>query len=142
MVWTGKRGVSKEQCFLSSSPSNLLSLFSFNLTHPFLSQDKPHCGIYILNRMGTGDYGRRVYPEDVMQESGQYLMYRYYPDYTKKNVSTWASSKSFVKFLLLMTFCLRVDEITAPWSFFCTLHWRYQSRSRVYGRRQVYLFFS
>ncbi len=49
-----------------------------------LSQDLPRYGIFILNRMGTGDYGRRVYPEDDMQESGQYLMYRYYPDYTKK----------------------------------------------------------
>ncbi|PSR71394.1 hypothetical protein PHLCEN_2v12661 [Hermanssonia centrifuga] len=34
--------------------------------------------------MGTGDYERRIYPEDDIEVLGDYLMYRYYPDYTKK----------------------------------------------------------
>ena len=42
--------------------------------------------MFILNRMGTGDYERRIYPEDDMEVLGQYLMYRYYPDYTKKRL--------------------------------------------------------
>ncbi|KAI0795675.1 hypothetical protein C8Q75DRAFT_803541 [Abortiporus biennis] len=46
--------------------------------------DAPPYGLYILNRMGTGDYGRRIYPEDDMQILGDYLMYRFYPEYTAK----------------------------------------------------------
>ncbi len=34
--------------------------------------------------MGTGDYERRIYPEDDIEVLGDYLMYRYYPDYHKK----------------------------------------------------------
>lgn len=42
--------------------------------------------MFILNRMGTGDYERRIYPEDDMEVLGDYLMYRYYPYYTKKRL--------------------------------------------------------
>lgn len=42
--------------------------------------------MFILNRMGTGDYGRRLYPEDDVEVLGDYLMYRYYPDFTKKRL--------------------------------------------------------
>lgn len=42
--------------------------------------------MYILNRMGTGDYERKIYPEDDLEVVGDYLMYRCYPDYTKKRL--------------------------------------------------------
>ena len=42
--------------------------------------------MFILNRMGTGDYGRRIFPEDDMEVAGDYLMYRFYPDFTKKRL--------------------------------------------------------
>lgn len=37
--------------------------------------------------MGTGDYIKRVYPEDDMEVFGKYLMYRYYPDFTEKRLA-------------------------------------------------------
>ncbi|KAI0367190.1 hypothetical protein BV20DRAFT_970836 [Pilatotrama ljubarskyi] len=43
----------------------------------------PTYGFYILNRMGTDDYVRPIYPEDDMEIIGDYLMYRFYPDYTR-----------------------------------------------------------
>lgn len=43
-------------------------------------------GFYILNRMGTDDYVRSIYPEDDMEIMGDYLMYRSYPDFTKTRV--------------------------------------------------------
>ncbi|KAI0658977.1 hypothetical protein C8Q70DRAFT_988192 [Cubamyces menziesii] len=43
----------------------------------------PTYGFYILNRMGTDDYVRPIYPEDDMEIMGDYLMYRFYPDFTK-----------------------------------------------------------
>ncbi|KAI0337644.1 hypothetical protein BDW22DRAFT_1363904 [Trametopsis cervina] len=49
--------------------------------------DEPIYGIYILNRMGTGDYIRRIFPEDDMEVFGKYLMYRYYPDFTHKRLA-------------------------------------------------------
>ncbi|KAJ3547233.1 hypothetical protein NM688_g5422 [Phlebia brevispora] len=49
-------------------------------------QEYPPYGMYILNRMGTGDYERRLYPEDDMEVLGDYLMYRYYPDFTRKRL--------------------------------------------------------
>ena len=33
--------------------------------------------------MGTDDYVRPIYPEDDMEIMGDYLMYRFYPDFTK-----------------------------------------------------------
>lgn len=36
--------------------------------------------------MGTGDWGRRIYPEDDMQVVGDYLMYRHYPEYTNRRM--------------------------------------------------------
>ncbi|CAL1709251.1 unnamed protein product [Somion occarium] len=47
-------------------------------------EDSPTYGLFILNRMGTGDWGRRIYPEDDMQSLGDYLMYRYFPEYTRR----------------------------------------------------------
>ncbi|KAJ3475714.1 hypothetical protein NLI96_g11651 [Meripilus lineatus] len=49
-------------------------------------EDFPPYGIYILNRMGTGDFSRRIYPEDDLQETKQFVLYRYYPDYTQKRI--------------------------------------------------------
>ncbi|KAI0075988.1 hypothetical protein K474DRAFT_1708591 [Panus rudis PR-1116 ss-1] len=49
-------------------------------------QDSPPYGFYILNRMGTADYCRRIYPEDDMEVVSDYLMYRYYPEFTKKRL--------------------------------------------------------
>ncbi|KAI0674120.1 hypothetical protein C8Q78DRAFT_1143324 [Trametes maxima] len=43
----------------------------------------PTYGFYILNRMGTDDFVRPIYPEDDMEIMGDYLMYRFYPDFTK-----------------------------------------------------------
>ncbi|CDO75638.1 hypothetical protein BN946_scf184840.g21 [Trametes cinnabarina] len=43
----------------------------------------PTYGFYILNRMGTDDFIRPIYPEDDMEIMGDYLMYRCYPDFTK-----------------------------------------------------------
>ncbi|KAI0764038.1 hypothetical protein BD413DRAFT_200113 [Trametes elegans] len=43
----------------------------------------PTYGFYILNRMGTDDYVRPIYPEDDMEIMGDYLMCRFYPDFTK-----------------------------------------------------------
>ncbi|KAJ3005197.1 hypothetical protein NUW54_g4451 [Trametes sanguinea] len=43
----------------------------------------PTYGFYILNRMGTDDFIRPIYPEDDMEIMGDYLMYRFYPDFTK-----------------------------------------------------------
>ncbi|KAI0634970.1 hypothetical protein C8Q77DRAFT_665876 [Trametes polyzona] len=43
----------------------------------------PTYGFYILNRMGTDDYVRPIYPEDDMEIIGEYLMCRFYPDFTK-----------------------------------------------------------
>lgn len=37
--------------------------------------------------MGTGDYIRRIYPEDDMEVFGKYLMYRFYPDFTQKRLA-------------------------------------------------------
>lgn len=37
--------------------------------------------------MGTGDYIKRIYPEDDMEVFGKYLMYRYYPDFTEKRLA-------------------------------------------------------
>ena len=52
------------------------------------NDDSPYpYGLYILNRTGTGDYNRRVYPEDEMEELGQYVIYRQFPDYTNKRLS-------------------------------------------------------
>ena len=44
-------------------------------------------GFYILNRLGTDDYSRRIYPEDDIEILGNYLMYRYYSDFTKKRIA-------------------------------------------------------
>ncbi|KAI0718368.1 hypothetical protein C8T65DRAFT_638748 [Cerioporus squamosus] len=43
----------------------------------------PTYGFYILNRMGTEDYIRPIYPEDDMEILSEYLMVRFYPDYTQ-----------------------------------------------------------
>ncbi|KAI0819491.1 hypothetical protein BC628DRAFT_1402415 [Trametes gibbosa] len=43
----------------------------------------PTYGFYILNRMGTDDYIRPIYPEDDMEVTGDYLMCNFHPDYTK-----------------------------------------------------------
>ncbi|KAI0646116.1 hypothetical protein C8Q79DRAFT_909215 [Trametes meyenii] len=43
----------------------------------------PTYGFYILNRMGTDDFVRPIYPEDDMEIMGDYLMCRFYPDFTK-----------------------------------------------------------
>lgn len=43
--------------------------------------------MFILNKMGTGDFGRRLYPEDEPNISGDFLMYRYFPKYTEKRLS-------------------------------------------------------
>ncbi|KAL1938846.1 hypothetical protein VTO73DRAFT_11226 [Trametes versicolor] len=43
----------------------------------------PTYGFYILNRAGTDDYIRPIYPEDDMEIMGDYLMCRFYPDLTK-----------------------------------------------------------
>ncbi|KAH9855636.1 hypothetical protein C2E23DRAFT_814135 [Lenzites betulinus] len=43
----------------------------------------PTYGFYILNRMGTDDYVRPIYPEDDMEVMGDYLMCQFYPDFTK-----------------------------------------------------------
>ena len=59
------------------------SLFN---TH-FYSRDTPIYGFYILNRLGTGDYSRRIYPEDDVEVLGNYLMYRYYPAFTEKRTA-------------------------------------------------------
>ncbi|RPD65242.1 hypothetical protein L227DRAFT_649397 [Lentinus tigrinus ALCF2SS1-6] len=49
----------------------------------FKKSTYPTYGFYILNRMGTEDYIRPIYPEDDMEISGEYLMVRFYPDYTQ-----------------------------------------------------------
>ncbi|KAI0764777.1 hypothetical protein C8Q74DRAFT_1283901 [Fomes fomentarius] len=43
----------------------------------------PTYGFYILNRMGAEDYVRPIYPEDDMEIIGDYLMCRFYIDFTK-----------------------------------------------------------
>ena len=65
-------------CIVLQYPSDIFSL---------TSTDDPIYGIYILNRMGTGDYIKRIYPEDDMEVFGKYLMYRYYPDFTEKRLT-------------------------------------------------------
>ena len=58
---------------------------SYHLTLCLLpSVNEPIYGIYILNRMGTGDYVKRIYPEDDLEVFGKYLMYRYYPEFTEQ----------------------------------------------------------
>ncbi|TBU56446.1 hypothetical protein BD310DRAFT_950095 [Dichomitus squalens] len=49
----------------------------------FEKSTSPPYGFYILNRMGTDDYVRPIYPEDDMEIIGDYLMCRFYPDFTK-----------------------------------------------------------
>ncbi|KAI1798409.1 hypothetical protein LXA43DRAFT_876456 [Ganoderma leucocontextum] len=49
----------------------------------FEKSTSPTYGFYILNRMGTDDYVRPIYPEDDMEIIGDYLMCRFYPDFTK-----------------------------------------------------------
>ncbi|GJE86703.1 mRNA decapping enzyme 1 [Phanerochaete sordida] len=49
--------------------------------------DAPSYGFYILNRLGTGDYSRRIFPEDDIEILGNYLMYRYYSDFTQKRLA-------------------------------------------------------
>ncbi|PIL27329.1 transporter [Ganoderma sinense ZZ0214-1] len=49
----------------------------------FEKSTTPTYGFYILNRMGTDDYVRPIYPEDDMEIIGDYLMCRFYPDFTK-----------------------------------------------------------
>ena len=51
------------------------------------SSDAPVYGFYILNRLGTGDYSRRIYSEDDIEILGNYLMYRYYPHFTQKRIA-------------------------------------------------------
>ncbi|KIP06286.1 hypothetical protein PHLGIDRAFT_36001 [Phlebiopsis gigantea 11061_1 CR5-6] len=50
-------------------------------------RDAPNYSFFILNRLGTGDYCRRIYPEDDVEILGNYLMYRYYPDFTEKRLA-------------------------------------------------------
>nr|VWP02537.1 Phosphodiesterase (EC [Ganoderma boninense] len=49
----------------------------------FEKSTTPTYGFYILNRMGTDDYVRPIYPEDDMEIIGDYLMCRFFPDFTK-----------------------------------------------------------
>ncbi|OBZ78059.1 hypothetical protein A0H81_02320 [Grifola frondosa] len=46
----------------------------------------PAYGFFILNRMGTDDYILPIYPEDDMEIVGDYVMFRFYPDFTKKRI--------------------------------------------------------
>lgn len=39
-----------------------------------------------MNRMGTDDYIRPLYPEDDMEISGDIVMIRFYPEFTSKRV--------------------------------------------------------
>ncbi|GBE87582.1 predicted protein [Sparassis crispa] len=52
----------------------------------FEKQTYPPYGFFILNRMGTDDYIRPIHPEDDMEIMGDYVMYRFYPEYTKKRL--------------------------------------------------------
>ncbi|KAH8083305.1 hypothetical protein BXZ70DRAFT_958387 [Cristinia sonorae] len=49
--------------------------------------NEPKYGYFILNRMNSGDYNRRIYPEDELDSAGGYLMYRYFSEYTEKRLS-------------------------------------------------------
>lgn len=75
-----------------SSSNSTLALAFFTATRPHdrsaSSRDSPIYGFYILNRLGTGDYSRRIYPEDDVEILGNYLMYRYYSDYTQKRLAS------------------------------------------------------
>ncbi|KZT10546.1 uncharacterized protein LAESUDRAFT_810144 [Laetiporus sulphureus 93-53] len=53
----------------------------------FEKQTYPPYGFFILNRMGTEDYIRPIYPEDDMDVLGDYVMYRYYPKFTQVRVA-------------------------------------------------------
>lgn len=86
---SGRRKDTRVVC--SSSNSTLRHsylLINCHLTSYLLpSLDEPIYGIYILNRMGTGDYVKRIYPEDDLEVFGKYLMYRYYPEFTEKRLA-------------------------------------------------------
>ncbi|KAH9940681.1 hypothetical protein B0H21DRAFT_780296 [Amylocystis lapponica] len=58
------------------------SMFLFENTR----QTYPPYGFFILNRMGTDDYIRPIHPEDDMEIVGDYVMYRFYPEFTQKRV--------------------------------------------------------
>ncbi|TFK75505.1 hypothetical protein BDN72DRAFT_831759 [Pluteus cervinus] len=47
----------------------------------------PPYGFYILNRVGSGDYVQRLYPEDNITSHGNYLMIRCYPDFTEQRLA-------------------------------------------------------
>ncbi|KZT66551.1 hypothetical protein DAEQUDRAFT_695405 [Daedalea quercina L-15889] len=49
----------------------------------FEKQTYPPYGFFILNRVGTDDYIRPIYPEDDVGIVGDYLAFRYYPTFTK-----------------------------------------------------------
>ena len=74
--------------FLVEQYAYLCSMLDAHTTHYCsLSEDEPKYGMFILNRTNTGDYKQRIYPEDEMEPSGDYLMYRFFPDYTKRRTS-------------------------------------------------------
>ncbi|KAI0938829.1 hypothetical protein AcW1_001534 [Taiwanofungus camphoratus] len=52
----------------------------------FEKRTHPPYGFFILNRMGTDDYIRPIHPEDDMDIIGDYLMYRFYPEFTKTRI--------------------------------------------------------
>ncbi|KAH9918642.1 uncharacterized protein B0H18DRAFT_957816 [Fomitopsis serialis] len=49
----------------------------------FEKQTYPPYGFFILNRVGTDDYIRPIYPEDDVGIVGDYLAFRYYPKFTQ-----------------------------------------------------------
>ncbi|KAH9831129.1 uncharacterized protein C8Q71DRAFT_799051 [Rhodofomes roseus] len=49
----------------------------------FEKQTYPAYGFFILNRVGTDDYIRPIYPEDDVGIVGDYLAFRYYPKFTQ-----------------------------------------------------------
>ncbi|OCH85067.1 hypothetical protein OBBRIDRAFT_815231 [Obba rivulosa] len=46
----------------------------------------PPYGLFILNRTATDDYIQFIHPEDDIEIMGDYLMYRYYPDFTRRRL--------------------------------------------------------
>ncbi|EMD31934.1 hypothetical protein CERSUDRAFT_119266 [Gelatoporia subvermispora B] len=46
----------------------------------------PPYGLFILNRTATDDYIQFIHPEDDIEITGDYVMYRYYPDFTRRRL--------------------------------------------------------
>lgn len=88
MEQSGRNRATKGVCFCLRSMSNMNRVAIWPNNSMFLRrrQTYPTYGFFILNRMGTEDYIRPIYPEDDMDIVGQYVMYRFYPDFTRKRL--------------------------------------------------------